>query len=243
MGTWCPAARRQAVGQKMDVLEEVGPCAVQLLVALRGPFLLDDPAQVQPRADHLVEPDVDAAQQRANLLQGVQRGVVYAVVATAGDYLRTMAPRDVIVPGDDQLLADPFDLDFANATADAQGLDRQQLSFARRLGDIACGRHFLAIELADDLAALVDQVDAGHEHRLVDDRPARALLLNHRFNGPQGIVGLLAERQAAARDRRREYVTNVVQVDDGIADSLMRRLADGVRGHGIFSKGGTMVAG
>ena len=36
----------------------------------------------------------------------------------------------------------------------------------------------------------------GNEHGLVDDRPPRALLVNHRLNRPQRVVGLLAERHA-----------------------------------------------
>ena len=118
------------------------------------------------------------------------------------------------------------------AAADAQGLDRQQLSFARGLGDVTRGRHLRAVEIADDLAALVDQVDVRHEHRLVHDRSPRALLVDHRCNGAQGVVGLLVERQAAARDRGREHVPDVVQLDHRVADPLLRRLADRVRGHG-----------
>ena len=122
----------------------------------------------------------------------------------------------------------------AAAATDAQGLDRQQLAFAGRLRDVAGGGQLPAVELADDLAALVDQVDVGHKHRLVDDRAPRALLFNHRLNGPQGIVGLLAERQAAARDRCGEDVADVVQIDNRVADPIMGRLVDGVRGHGIY---------
>ncbi len=158
------------------------------------------------------------SEQTANLLEGVQGGVVDAAVAVPGNDLRTMAPGDVVVPGDDQLLADALDLDLAHAAADAQGLDCQQLSFAGGLRDVACGRHLLAVEIADDLAALVDQVDVGHEHRLVDDRAPRALLLNHRFDGAQGIVGLLAERQPPPRHGGREHVADVVQFDNGVSD-------------------------
>ena len=109
-----------------------------------------------------------------------------------------------------------------------------RLAVTRGLGDVTRGGQFAAVEVADDLAALVDQADVGHEHRLVDDRSAAAFVPDDRFDGSQGIVGLLAKRAAAAGDRGGEHVADVVQVDDRIPDALVGRLAHRVSGHSLY---------
>ena len=169
------AAFGQAVGEERDVAVEVGAGAIEFLVALRGPFVVDDAAQVEPRADHLVEADVDAGEQATHLLEGAGGADrTRRRCAAAERTWATVDPGDAVVPGDDQLLADPLDLHLAPAAPDAQGLDRQQLSVAGRLGDVAGGGQVAAVEVANDLPTLVDLADIGDEYRLEDDRAAGA---------------------------------------------------------------------
>ena len=90
----------------------------------------------------------------------------------SGNDQSTVGPGQAIVPEHDKLLAHTFNLDFAPATPDAVGLDRQQFPITWRLGDVACNRQIGAVEIADDLAALVDQAGFGQKNRLPDDRLA-----------------------------------------------------------------------
>ena len=149
-GSAGPAA---AAVEKMNVAEEVGPGPVQFLVTLRVALRLDDPAQVEPGANHLVEAHVYAAQQALHLLPGPQRGLVNVAVGRLRNDLRAVDPGDAVVPRDDQLRADALDFDFAEPAAHAQGLDRQPLALAGGLRDIAGGGQLAAIEVAHDLLA------------------------------------------------------------------------------------------
>ena len=80
-------------------------------------------------------------------------------------------------------------------------------------------------------AALVDLVHVGDETP-PDGRSIRgAFLLDHGFDGAQGVVGLLAERVAAAGDRGRKDVADVVQIDGRKANPFFDDLADHMRGH------------
>ena len=74
-------------------------------------------------------------------------------------------------------------------------------------------------------------LDVGQKHGLVDDRIRRAFLLDHGFDGAEGIAGLLAERGAAAGNRGGKHVADVVQIDGRKAHALVDYLADHVRGH------------
>ena len=89
-----------------------------------------------------------------------------------------------------------------------------------------CGRQFRAVKIVDDLAALCELADVGHKDRLMDDRSARAFLFDHGCDGAERIVGLLAERGPRVRDRRGKHVPNVVEIDDRIANPLVRHLAN-----------------
>ncbi len=174
-------SRQHAVGKEIDVPVVIRAGPVQFLITLRGPLIRDDPAQIEPGTNHLVPADPNAAQQRTDPLEGVDGVLVHARPVALRDDLRTMDPRDVVVPSDHELLADALDLHLAHALPHAQGLDRQQLALARRLRDVARGRHFAAVKLADDLTALVDQGHVGHKDRLVDNRPAQCFPPGSRF--------------------------------------------------------------
>ncbi len=179
----------------------------------------------------MLETDVDAGEQRPHLLEGIDAAVIHAPGLDLGHGLGTMDPGDAVVPGDDQLLVDALNLHFALAAAHTHGLDRQQFSLARRLRDVTRGGHLAAVELADDLAALVHLADVGQEYGLLDDRLRRAFLLDHGFDGAQSIAGLLGQRGAAAGDRRGKHVAYVGQIDGRKAYALVDDLADYMRGH------------
>ena len=117
------------------------------------------------------------------------------------------------MPEHDKLLAHPFDLDFAPATPDAVGLDRQQFPITWRLGDVACNRQIGAVEIVDDLAALVDLAGFSQKNRLPDDRLADALRPEDVVETLQRILGLLAESAAPLRDRCGKDMTDVTQLD------------------------------
>jgi len=138
------------------------------------------------------------------------------------------------VPKNDKLLAHTFNLNFALSTPDAVGLDRQQLSTTWRLGDVARGRQIGAVEIADDLAALVDLAGFGQENRLLDDRSAAALRPEHDIETLQGILGLFAESAATLRDCCGKDLTDVVQLDGRKTNPPVGCPANGVRGHSEF---------
>ena len=138
------------------------------------------------------------------------------------------------MPEHDKLLAHTFNLDFAPATPDAVGLDRQQFPTTRRLGDVACHRQIGAVEIADDLAALVDLAGFGQKNRLPDDRLAAALRPEHVIETVQRILGLFAESAATLRDRRGKDMTDVIQLDGRKTNPRAGCLAHGVRGHSEF---------
>ena len=177
------------------------------------------------------KPTPTLANNAAHLLESVAAAVINAAGFDLGHGLGTMDPGDAVVPGDDQLLADPLDLHFTLAAADAQGLDRQQLALAGRLGDVARGGQLAAVEVADHPPALVHLIHVGQKHGLMNDRIGRAFLLDHGLDGAEGIVGLLAESRAAAGNRGRKHMTHVVQVDGRKANTLVDYLADHMRGH------------
>ena len=135
------------------------------------------------------------------------------------------------MPGDDQLFADPLDFHFSEALPYAEGLDGQQFSPARRLGDVAGRRQFGAVEVAHDLLAAVELRHIGQENGLMDDRSPRALFASHGLDRSQGVVGLLVEGRAGQRRGRGEDMPHVVQIDDRVTHPGMRNLADGMVGH------------
>ena len=142
-----------------------------------------------------------------------------------------MHPGDVVVPSDDQLLADPLDLDLARTLPHAQRLNGQPLALAGWLGNIAGGRHLGAVELAHHLTALFHLADIRDEHGLMDDRASRAFLVHHGLDGFQSIVDLLAQAAGSAGNGGRVNMADVVQFHDGKTNPSMRHLADRVVSH------------
>ena len=189
----------------MNIAKKVGPCPVEFLVSLHRPVVVDDPAQVEPRADHLVEADVDAAEGPAHFLQSAQASVIDGSVLGLRHGFRAMDPGNAVMPGDDQFFADPLDFHFSAALSHAEGLDGQQFSPARRLGDVAGCRQFGAVEIAHDLPAAGEVRHIGQENGLMDDRSPRALFAESRprsFAGRRRPAGRRSSRPAAWPRRR-----------------------------------------
>src|SRR5512142_1744717 len=64
--------------------------------------------------------------------------------------------------------------------------------------------------------------------------PRAPPLLHRRRDVAQGLVGLLAEREPAPRDRGGEQVADVVPPDGRETDPLAGRLAQRMRGHSVM---------
>ena len=101
--------------------------------------------------------------------------------------LGTVDPRDAVVRGNDELFADPVDLDLFLPLADAHRFDRQQLAFAGPLPNVGGGGQIVPVEVMDQLPARLDEGGIGDEHGLVNDRAARSFLVDDGFDGPQGV--------------------------------------------------------
>jgi hypothetical protein len=129
------------------------------------------------------------------------------------------------------LFAYAIDLDVASVLADAQTLARQEPSFARRLRDVAGGGQIAPAKITKDMAVLVDLTDVGQKYGLVDIRVAGVFFVTDLLDDAQGIVGLLAERRPATRNRRGEHVAHIAQVHRRIAYPILRRLPNRVRDH------------
>ena len=71
----------------------------------------------------------------------------------------------------------------------------------------------------------------GQEHGLVDDATLGVLTGHDGRDGFQGVLGLLAQRGAAARDGAGKDVVDLVQRDNCVTDAWPRVFANGVRGH------------
>jgi hypothetical protein len=69
------------------------------------------------------------------------------------------------------------------ASPAARRLDRQQPAVARRLRDVAGGRHLRAVEAAHQRAALVDLPHVAEEHGLMIDRAAGTMFADDGLDG------------------------------------------------------------
>ena len=126
------------------------------MYALGRSFGGDDSTEVEPCTNYLIEVDMPSVQQRANPAECVRRDFVAPGGRGSGNDHGTVGPGQAIVPDQDKLLVHSFNLDIAPATPDAVGLDRQQFAITRRLGDVTSHGQIGAVELVNDLAALVD---------------------------------------------------------------------------------------
>ncbi len=144
------------------------------------------------------------------------RAVVAGGGGAVGRDLAAVDEGDAVVPGDDQLLGEPLDLGLAGTPPHGQGLDGHEFPPARPLRDVGCGGQLVAVELADDLAALLALAGVGQEDRLLDDRIGHPLGLHDAADGVQGILGLLAERTPTGWGSGSEDVWDAVELDHGI---------------------------
>ncbi len=116
--------------------------------------------------------------------------------------------------GYNQFLADPPNLDLAQAVSHPQSLDCQESAPARRLEYVRDRRQVGTVEAPHHFSAATSVGDIREKNGLANDRAAGPLLGNHPLDYPQDLFGLpfkiaLAERRGDCVD-----VPNLVQIDD-----------------------------